>query len=120
MNEPNKNAIDINTINEFFLSQQEDNDDLLKNIDMDELLEGLKQAEDDIASGRFYTFEEAAKMIHKDVFGEELPEEYYKYFEDIDMDDLEEKINQYEITTNKRLIQFNEDTEEIYNEDFNE
>ena len=41
--------------------------------------EGLKQAEDDIASGRFYTFEEAAKMIHKDVFGEELPEEYYKY-----------------------------------------
>ena len=120
MNEPNKNAIDINTINEFFLSQQEDNDDLLKNIDMDEVLEGLKQAEDDIASGRFYTFEEAAKMIHKDVFGEELPEEYAKYLEDVDINTLEENINQYEINTQKRLIQFNEDTEEIYNEDYNE
>lgn len=120
MNEPNKNAIDINTINEFLLSQQEDNDDLLKNIDMDELLEALQQAEKEIENGEGIEFGEAIKMIHKDVFGEELPEEYAKYLEDVDINTLEENINQYEINTQKRLIQFNEDTEEIYNEDFNE
>lgn len=120
MNKSNNNQIDTNVINEFYLSQQTNDDELFKYISVDELLEGLKKAEDDIANGRFYTFEEAMKMIHKDLFGEDLPQEYYKYLEDIDMDDLEEKINQYETNTNKKLIQFNEGTEELYKGDFNE
>lgn len=47
-------------------------DDFEDDIDMIELIDGLKKSEDDILNGRLIEYRDAMKEIHQEVFGETI------------------------------------------------
>jgi len=53
-----------------YFEMQESTDDIMKYLDMDEVIKGIEQAEIEIANGEIIEFDEAFKILHKEVLVE--------------------------------------------------